>query len=328
LGIVLAELDDELSMSDSKRFQTELAEASIVAALNIMLDEIRRRNAISDLELNVLALGKLGGRGIDFGSDLDIVLVYPNNTSGEARADIELYHRAVEIFVTTLSGMTRDGNLYRVDLRLRPYGKNGASANPRSVFIDYFKKVAAVWELLAFVKLRAVNGAIADEVETEVREIIHHRARETAGAELRSETIRIRQLLEREKAGRESASDIKYGPGGLLDVYFAVRYLQLRDNVRDGVDDRSTRAALTMLWETGSISADDLESLSVGYAFLSELDHNIRLTTGRSRHLPSRNATRNIIARRMNFSGPDDLMGSLALHRIGIRKAFENILSG
>jgi glutamine synthetase adenylyltransferase len=83
-----------------------------------------------------------------------------------------------------------------------------------------------------------------------------------------------------------------------------------------------------MLWETGSISADDLESLSVGYAFLSELDHNIRLTTGRSRHLPSRNATRNIIARRMNFTGPDDLMGSLALHRIRIRKAFENILSG
>ena len=81
---------------------------------------INRHNA-DDIQLSVLALGKLGGRGVDYGSDLDLVLVYDDQaTRGESTA-AEIYARAVEVFVTTLSGMTRDGNLYRVDLRLRPF---------------------------------------------------------------------------------------------------------------------------------------------------------------------------------------------------------------
>jgi glutamine synthetase adenylyltransferase len=328
LGIVVAEIDDRLSIAESKHLQTELAEASIDAALIVMRDEMNNRHHVDDIQLSVLALGKLGGRGVDYGSDLDLVLVYDDNAASGDSTAAEIYARAVEIFVTTLSGMTRDGNLYRVDLRLRPFGKNGASSSPRSVFIDYFRHTAAVWELLAFVKLRGVSGTIAAEVENEVRQIIHSRAMETDPSELRSETLRIRGLLERQKAGRDRASDIKYGPGGMLDVYFASRYLQLRDNVPDRPDDRSTVAMLAMLWEKGSLNEADHEVLNSGYAFLSELDHNIRLTTGRSRRVPAAADILAMITAKMNIADPQTMLGELPIHRINIRRAYESILGG
>ena len=82
------------------------------------------------LPLAVLGLGKLGGGGMDYGSDLDLILVYDDQESvPESKlSHAEFYSRAVEIFVTTLSSLTRDGHLYRVDLRLRPDGKNGATS--------------------------------------------------------------------------------------------------------------------------------------------------------------------------------------------------------
>jgi len=326
LGIVSAEINGDIEILQSKLRQTKLAAASIETALTVMKDEVSARYGIDDLQLSVLALGKLGGGRVDYGSDLDIVLVYGDDTIHDPLSIAELYNRAVEIFITTLSGMTRDGNLYRVDLRLRPYGKNGASANPESIFIDYFRNTAAVWELLAFVKLRAITGPIADGVESEVRRIIHERALATDASELRRETIRIRNLLEKQRAGRHRELDIKYGAGGMLDVYFATRYLQLRDNVPDDGENRSTVFILDRLGKNGSLSEADYQAFSEGYEFISELDHNIRLATGRSRQLPLDPEALRIITNRTGIADAASLLETLSLHRLNIRNAFERVL--
>jgi glutamine synthetase adenylyltransferase len=326
LGIVLGEVRNELTTADAKRLQTELAEASINTALEVMRREVCLRFGVAGLPLDVLALGKLGGRGVDHGSDLDIVLVYPDVVDTGDISTSELYSRAVEVFVTTLSGMTRDGSLYRIDLRLRPYGKNGASSNPRAAFVEYFEKVADLWELLAFVKLRGVTGDPARDIEREIRDIIHRRAQLVSNEVLRAETLRIRQLLEREKGGRDRESDIKYGPGGMLDVYFAARYLQLRDNVPDRDDERSTIATLSMLYQKGSLTEAAFHALAGGYSFLSELDHNVRLTTGRARRIPRVPNVQRLIARRIHLADSTELAESLTYHRINIRKTFETIL--
>jgi glutamate-ammonia-ligase adenylyltransferase len=323
LNIVLSEIDRRNSISDTKGDLTILAEESINAALKVTRDEMRSRFERQDVDLSVLALGKLGGGRIDYGSDLDIVLVYEDRSDQSAA---ELYNRAVEIFVTTLSGVTRDGNLYRIDLRLRPYGKNGASANPRSVIIEYFEKTADVWELLAFVKLRGVTGDIATEVENDIRNIIHRRALEADPKALRGETLRIRYLLEKQRGGRRNEIDIKYGAGGLLDVYFASRYLQLRDDIRDDPADRSTRYVLDRLLANGSLSLGDHDAFADGHAFLSELDHNVRLVTGRSRQLPRDPKALSIITERLGFADANSLLETLSLHRLNVRNAFERVL--
>ena len=244
----------------------------------------------------------------------------------------EFYSRAVELFATTLSSMTRDGNLYRVDLRLRPFGSKGLSAMSIDAFLGYMAETAAIWEMLAFVKLRAVGGdaSLGFTVENETRRLIHERAAALDPNDLKEETRRVRLALqtERSQIRRGSEVDIKYGSGGMLDIYFAMRYLQLRDNVPDEAGDRSTTYMLERLKAHGSLDGETHAELLAGYQFLSALDHNLRLTVGRTTRIPQANHTAlNTIAVRMNLASPADLMEQLTVHRLSIRAAFEKLLS-
>ncbi len=333
LEIVVNDVKGTITIRDAKRLQTDLAEASVAAAFEIVKDEISKKYSIpvSELPLAVLALGKLGGRGLDYESDLDLLLVYddePIVPNGLSHA--EFYTRATETFVTTLSAMTRDGTLYRVDLRLRPYGSKGLTAISTEAFLRYMSETAAIWEMLAFVRLRAVGGQIelAEAVERETRAIIHERVSKINKAELAAETARVRYSLEKSRTPRRTKEiDIKYGSGGMLDVYFAMRFLQLRDNVPDESDDRSTTFMLRHLAAAGSLDDEILNALLTGYEFLSTLDHNLRLTVGRTNRIPLANETAlKTIAARMNLDSPSDLLEQLTLHRLAIREAFDIIV--
>jgi len=278
-------------------------------------------------------LGKLGGGGMDYNSDLDLILVYDDEKRLPVKdfTHAEFYSRAVEIFVTTLSSLTRDGHLYRVDLRLRPDGKNGATCSGRSAFLSYLKARAAIWEWLAYIKLRGIAGDLdlAESVETEARKIIHQNASEVEIDELKNETRRVRERLEQEKSGNHKSKeiDIKFGAGGMLDVYFAMRFLQLRDNFPDKPEKRSTLFVLEKLRENDSLPEEDFQNFARGYEFLNELDHNLRLTVGRSTRLPIGNqAILQIITQRMKLASSQQLLENLTVHRLNIRASFDHIL--
>lgn len=335
LEIVIFDINGKISRREAKRLQTLLAEASLEAAVLITKSDLVKRLAtkIEDFGFAVLGLGKLGGRGMDYGSDLDLILVYddqkPPIKSGLTHA--EFYGKAVELFVTALSAMTREGSLYRVDLRLRPDGKNGATVIGKTAFLDYLQTRAAVWEWLAYLKVRGVGGdrLLGETVERAAREIIHERAQNADRAELKSETRRVRERLEKEKSQskRFREIDIKFGAGGMLDVYFAMRFVQLRDRIPDDAENRSTAFMLRVLLEKNSISREDYENFSAGYEFLSELDHNLRLTIGRSTRLPAANQKAlRVICERMKLASFAQLSEKLTLHRLNIRASFDNIL--
>ena len=336
LNIVVRDIFAKVTIRETKRLQTNLAEASINAALRVVRDELARRYHTSDLELDlaIMALGKLGGRGLDYDSDLDLIVVYfdPKHSIAGLTA-AEFYGRVVELFTTVLSSMTRDGNLYRVDLRLRPFGTKGMSAISIDAFLGYMAETASIWEMLAFVKLRMAGGdaSIGLNVEHETRRIIHERAAAAAANELLEETRRVRLALEQQRARsrRGSDIDIKYGSGGMLDVYFAMRYLQLRWNIPDDDVDRSTPTMLARLAAHSSLVTchASLETLRDGYQFLATLDHNLRLTVGRTTRIPMANhGALNTIAARMNLASPSDLLEQLNHHRLAIRAAFEMIV--
>ncbi|MFM9905046.1 MAG: hypothetical protein ACKVQJ_10805 [Pyrinomonadaceae bacterium] len=334
LEVAVYDVFEKISMEAAKRLQTDLAEASIAVAIEIVRLELASKFAsqIINLPLTILALGKLGGRGLDYDSDLDVIFVYDDKlpVPGDI-SHTEFYSRAVELFVTTLSSMTRDGHLYRVDLRLRPYGSKGLSAMSSTAFLAYMRETAAVWEMLAFVKLRAVGGdkVLGKDIESETRRIIHKRAASIDPDELRSETSRIRLALEKQRSlkHRGSEIDIKYGEGGMLDIYFAMRYLQLRDNIPDSGENRSTIFMLECLVSNHSLTTEIYTELLAGYLFLSDLDHNLRLTIGRTTRFPLGNeAALKIIANRKGLTSPAELLEKLNLHRLAIRTAFEKIL--
>ena len=342
LEIVVFDVYQKISIQQSRKLQTKLAEASIEAALLITKKELARtfnelQNANYKLSLSVLGLGKLGGGGMDYGSDLDLVLIYDDIQSSQSNIEPKtLYARAVEIFTTALSSLTRDGFLYRVDLRLRPDGKNGATSLSKTAFLNYLENRSAIWEWLAYIKLRGAAGdlELAESVVNDARKIIHEKAQKSQISDsefgnLRDETQRIRKRLEIEKSNkrRDKEIDIKFGEGGMLDVYFAVRFLQLRDSIPDEAENRSTLFTLEKLRENNSLTAEDYQNFSEGYAFLTELDHNLRLTVGRSTRLPTANQNAlQMIVKRMNLSSFQDLLENLTVHRLNIRASFENIL--
>jgi glutamine synthetase adenylyltransferase len=178
------------------------------------------------------------------------------------------------------------------------------------------------------VKLRAANtGRFPQSVESTISKIVHQRAASIPREELSAETRRVRLLLEKQRgSNRANEVNIKYGPGGMLDIYFAIRYLQLRDNVPDTPDTRSSDRMLSCLLENGSLNVSEFDSLHSGYGFLSSLDHAMRLIIGRSHVVPHAGKPHvQKIVGRMGLDSAADLDEQLSVYRIAIREAFESV---
>ena len=322
----------DLTLTESNALQTSLAAASINVGLLVARREMARRygRLAAGPRLAALALGRLASGGMDYGSDLDLVLVYDEDVPSPVRGLVceQAYARMVGLLVNALSSFTRDGHLYRVDLRLRPDGKNGPLASSSRAFVEYLAGRAEVWEWLAHVKLRAVAGDLefGRKVESRARAAVHEGAERAGASALDAETRRVRERLERER-GATRATDIKYGRGGMLDVYFAVRFLQLRDRLPDAGDDRSTRATLQRLLDAGSLRPEDFDALCGGYTLLRRLDHELRLLAGRSTRLPSAedHPVLRDLARRTDHASPAALTSELQERMAAVRAAYERI---
>jgi glutamate-ammonia-ligase adenylyltransferase len=325
---------EQISVPEVNHLQTELAVASLNVAFLVARRELARRHGplAAGPRVALLGMGRLGSGGVDYGSDLDILITYDSLVSSPVSSltQDEAYARLAELMIAALSSITRDGYLYRVDLRLRPDGKNGPLVTSSEGFLDYLKERSAPWEWLAYVKLRAVGGdlELGRMIETHARHRIHETARSSDPVELKRETRYVRDRLEREKGsrGRHTGIDIKYEPGGMLDVYFATRYLQLRDEVLDEGEDRSTAFTLERLRVEGSLSEEDFVGLSTGYSLLRSVDHNLRLIVGRSTRLPVADhpAARDV-AIKLGFASAAQLHEILAERMRAIREAYDRI---
>jgi len=336
------DISGELSIFDTNRLQTELAVASLNVSYLIARREMARRygSFSGGPRIAFYGLGRLGSGGVDYGSDLDILFTYDSLVPSPIKTltQDETYSRLVELMIAALSSITREGYLYRVDLRLRPHGKNGPLVTSADGFLDYLKEESAPWEWLAYVKLRAVGGdlELGKMIETHARHRIHENALHFDQKELKLETRRVRDRLEKEKGARgrragtgikRGGIDIKYGPGGMLDVYFATRYLQLRDEVVDSGEDRSTAFTLERLREEGSLTEDDFSVMSTGYSLLRSIDHNLRLIVGRSTRLPDPNhVTAHDVAARMGFASVTELQETLIEQMQAIRDSYNRIV--
>ena len=327
---------NEISIFETNRLQTELATASMNVAYLVARREMARRfgSFSGGPRIAFYGLGRLSTGGVDYGSDLDILITYDSLVPSPIKTltQDETYSRLVELMIAALSSITREGYLYRIDMRLRPHGKNGPLVTSSEGFLDYLKEESAPWEWLAYAKLRSVGGdqELGKMVETHARHRIHANAAKLDPKELKDVTRHVRERLEKEKGarGRKPGTDIKYGPGGMLDVYFAARYLQLRDEVLDEGDDRSTAFTLERLREEGSLSEDDFGALSNGYSLLRSIDHNLRLIMHRSTRLPDPNhVAAKDIATRAGFGSVSEMQETLSEQMRAIRDTYNRILN-
>lgn len=307
--------------------QTSLAEACLEIAAKLALNDLLERYNRTDnpLTYSILGLGRLGHCGIDYHSDLDIVFIYSDSV-GEVVEEIcnrEFFSKLVELIIQILSTLKREGTLYRIDLRLRPDGKNGLLATSFENLQNYLQERAAVWELMAYLKARAVVGQadFCQQIETQIPEIIFSKNPSYLN-NLAAEIDDIRKRLETQK-GREI--DFKFGAGGMLDVYFVTRYLQLKHKVADP-ETRGTLALIKHLAEKNLLSLEQKQTLSQGYGFLRLLDHQLRLQLERPQTFLPHNASQRMeIAKQLGYQDEASFNKDYQQHLLSIRQVYQEV---
>jgi glutamate-ammonia-ligase adenylyltransferase len=326
LEIIKADLLEKISFEQTRRILSRLANESIRIAYEISYQETKKRfnyKADNSNALLVLALGRFASRGLDYDSDLDLVFMTDDEQS------LEMTNRWAEIFVNVLSAVTREGSLYRVDTRLRPYGQSGPLVVSVTGFQNYLKNEAAVWELLAYVKLRGIAGKDIESAASSLKSIIHAKGKSLHRDEIREKALRIRaELAARGRPRGRDLPDFKYSEGGMLDCYFAARYLQLLEGLED--DPKGTSTAETLRLLAGRITglSQTLLSMEKEYLFLSRLDHELRLYSSRNARLPIGNQpAMRFLCGRLGFESTDELIASTTLSQMKIREYFNQIFS-
>ncbi|MBK9445068.1 MAG: bifunctional [glutamate--ammonia ligase]-adenylyl-L-tyrosine phosphorylase/[glutamate--ammonia-ligase] adenylyltransferase [Betaproteobacteria bacterium] len=254
---------------------TELAEIVVQTTLTLVWPKIRQRHCETP-KFAVIGYGKMGGKELGYGSDLDIVFLYDDADSGAQ----ENYTRLAQRINTWLSSQTSAGILFETDLRLRPNGDSGLLASTVEAFRDYQLNHAWIWEHQALTRARFVGGdpAVGQRFEA-IREEILTLPRDPA--KLKEEVLAMRQrMLDAHASKSETTFDLKQDPGGIIDVEFIVQYLilghahahpQLTGNL-------GNIALLGIAADLGLISRELAEPVRNAYREYRRMQHAARLS--------------------------------------------------
>jgi [glutamine synthetase] adenylyltransferase / [glutamine synthetase]-adenylyl-L-tyrosine phosphorylase len=274
----LRDINRLASVREVVKSLSHLADGAVEAALRLARDEAGGLGP--GTRLAVIGLGRLGYRELDYGSDLDLLFVHETEGDDQAARRARASDLCAGV-VRILSTHSRDGQIYRVDLRLRPSGSKGdLVASPRAL-ADYFTRGADVWEMQSFLKARPVAGdrALGEQVVGDIERLILTRAAAIPEAELVSTVRDMRERLTAAGRPDPEARRPKLGRGGLADIDFAIEYLQLRHGVT-GPRDKDTLRLLTHLASAHLLGEEEMRAFYEGYLFLRALDHEMRLLGG------------------------------------------------
>jgi [glutamine synthetase] adenylyltransferase / [glutamine synthetase]-adenylyl-L-tyrosine phosphorylase len=282
--------------------------------------------------LVVIGMGKLGGGELNFSSDVDLVLLFPEHGETEGPLCIsneEFFTRLGQALVRLLQTATPEGFVLRVDLRLRPFGDSGPLVSSFASFEDYLPRHGRDWERYAYIKARPVIAAAryAEIEATAIRPFVYRRYLDYGVFESLRE---MKALIEREVARRELADHVKLGPGGIREIEFIVQALQLTRGGRDrSLQTPSILAALTRLGETRVLPAQAVSELREAYVFLRRLENRLQMLADAQTHrLPADPLGRERIALAMGSSDWAALVRGLDAQRARVSHHFRLVFSG
>ena len=291
IRIGLHDLGDAIELEPVLIQLSNLAEACLECALQITIDEIQERfGAIPKGRFALLGMGKMGGRELDYNSDLDLVFIYDADDDAQSRGGSkgilgahEFYVRVGQKLITYLSAATEEGIAYKLDMQLRPSGKAGPLVSSLDAFREYHKTSSLLWERQALIKARSVAGdpALGKEIEKITESFAYGQGLTSKGV---GEIHHLRMRMERELAGEdETRFNLKKGRGGLVDIEFLTQMLQLTHGCRHPeLRRRETLQALKALKDKKILPQSEHKLLSDGYLFLRRLDHRLRLERDQS----------------------------------------------
>ena len=281
-------------------------------------------------ELVVLALGKLGASELNFSSDIDLILTFPENghTEGGRRSvdNDRFFLQLARKLVKVLGEPTADGFVYRVDMRLRPFGTQGPLVLSFDALEEYYQTHGRDWERYALIRARAVSGdmVLAAELLERLRPFVYRRYIDFGTLQsLRA----LKAVMEREVARKGMEHSVKHGPGGIREVEFTGQAFQMvRGGRTPALRYRRLLTVLARLGELGLLPAHAVESLSAAYRFLRAAEHRLQQVDDRQEHmLPLDEPGRERIAAGMGYASWDAFSERLARHRRNVDEQFAQV---
>ncbi len=323
LRMMARDLSGTADLDEVCATMSALAEVAIDTSLAFL--EPRMAEGGRKPKLTVVGMGKLGGGELNVSSDVDLVFLYPGED--DAASNLEFFTRLGRRLIAALDERTADGFVFRVDMRLRPWGDSGAIATSFDALEEYFVTQGREWERYAWIKARALgpdpgNAALA----AIVRPFVYRKYFDYgAFAAMRELHAQIRE----EVAKRELSDQIKLGPGGIREIEFIAQVFQLARGGRDpALQIRPTLAVLALLAQKKWLPAAAFDELSGAYVFLRRLEHRLQyLDDAQTHELPEATEDRTLVARAMGFDSWDAFRAGLEAHRARVSSHFEQVFS-
>ncbi len=288
---------------------SKLAEVCLDAALGLAACETGKRYGFAGFftGLAIIGVGKLGGRELTYGSDLDVLFVFSESHASTPQAGLSLFEyfsKVAEKTIAYLTTLTREGFVFRMDTRLRPTGSKGPLVQSIEAFNSYYSSQAETWELQALLRARFVAGdrMVGAEFCTAIQNLIY---RDADRAALAQDVRRMRKRME-EEVGKENTAhyNIKQGAGGIVDIEFLMQFLQLLHGKHHRrVRVPGTRNALRAIKKENLLGNEEYAVLMNAYLFMRKLESRMRIVSNQSTSELSRNPEElHQLARRMGYS--------------------------
>lgn len=295
-------------------------------------DDAKNRPCADDLA--VIAMGKLGGHELNLSSDIDLVFVHQGQ--GETNGERSLGQKSIDTkkfmqrwgqgIIDLLATPTEAGIVFRVDMRLRPWGEGSELAIHLSALEKYFAQHGRAWERFAWLKARLVTPvAFAEPLDELIRRFVfRYYVDYSAFAALRS----MKSLIQNQVASRQDVDNIKLGAGGIRDIEFIVQAIQLIYGGRvSELGVKNCLQALVALREFDYLDAKTASDLAAAYRFLRRVEHAIQaLYDEQTQRLPTDSATRERLARALNYPDWRAFMTELDAVRAQVKVPFERMV--
>jgi glutamine synthetase adenylyltransferase len=330
LRITALDLLGKATLTETMRALSDLADVCADAALDACHRELAAQQGVTgEHGFCILAMGKWGGRELNYSSDIDPIFLYRDAPRLTGTADPTRYLlKLAEMVVKALSEPMRRGIVFRVDMRLRPEGRLGALARGVSSALHYYETWAEPWERQAMLKARPCAGdlQVGEQFLERLQPWLYRPSlSETDFAEI----VRLRERAEAQARARNAyETDLKNGWGGIRDIEFSVQALQLMLGGRlPRLRTPATLDALQRLKHARILAPDHARALQDAYIFLRTAEHRLQLQFGHQTHLlPTDPKARARLAKLMGFAEPDAFEQTLARHRAVARAFRERVL--
>ncbi len=319
------------TITESFEQLSDLADSILAKALEVAITKVsygHKAGLNTKLfRLAILGAGKLGGRELDFASDLDIFLVFESNPSfPEEIYQQELYIKVYRALFSLLSSSFKE--VYKLDLDLRPDGKQGVLVSELSSFRKYYQKRAKTWERQAMIRSRFIAGD-ASVGKAAIKVLNDFSFSDSLSREKLQKIEKLREEMKKQR-GKEliKQKDIKFGFGGLTEIEFAVQVLQLtyghkNPSVRTG----NTLDAMKALVESNIISNDYFYFLKDAYLFLRRIETNLRIVHDLPVNTFEVSGTNlEVLAKRINLKKTENILEKYSYHTSNVHRIYCDIL--